>query len=95
MRIVFWQHILSMIDLPYIVELINFSSVDEVEIVANGLSKNRKDMGWDINFPELKQCVVVTNPTIIEIQSILQKDVHESIHLFTGLSAFPQVFLPF
>ena len=95
MRIVFWQHILSMIDLPYIVELINYSSVNEVVIVANGLSENRKDMGWDIDFPELKKCLVVTNPNSNEIDTILKKDVSNSIHLFSGLNAFPLVFHAF
>ena len=95
MRIVFWQHILSMIDLPYIVELINHPLVDEVVIIASSLTTTRKEMGWDIDFPELRQCVVITDPNPNEIDVLLKKDVSKTIHLFSGLNAFPHVFNAF
>lgn len=95
MRIVFWQHILSMIDLPYIIELVDYPDIKEVVVVAQSLSSTRKDMGWDTDFPGLERCVVFINPQINTIREILQSDVENSVHLFTGLSAFPHVFLPF
>lgn len=95
MRIVFWQHILSMHDLPYIVELNNNPLVNEVVVVASSLTNTRREMGWDIDFPGLERCVVVTNPQLNEIENILKQDISGSIHLFTGLNAFPNVFRAF
>lgn len=95
LRLVFWQHIMSMIDLPYIINCASNPSVKEVVIVGKSVSAARKNMGWDIDFPNMDKCTTIIDPTTKDIQEILKKDLADSIHLFTGLSAFPHVFRAF
>ena len=95
MRLVFWQLEMSMIDLPYIIGLLGIYNVKEIVIAATSISKQRKEMGWDCDFQELDKCIVKIDPDDSEIRAILEKDSAESVHLFSGLSAFPHVFNAF
>lgn len=95
MRIVFWQLEMSLIDIPYIIGLIGKENVNEVVIATSSLTKQRKEMGWDCDFQDLERCIIRIDPDDNEIRSIFEKDMSESVHLFTGLSAFPHVFHAF
>ena len=77
MRIVIWQYILSVTDIPYTAHLMDSSNVDEVVIVAGKLSKGREKLGWDNQFPELKACKVYTSPDDDVILQIIEKQVND------------------
>ena len=94
MRIVFWQNCLSPHQLPYIVHLMEDSRIDEVVVVAGKtVSETRKKMGWEILMLEgLDKCKLYINPHNTIINSILEKRLDESYHLFSGIRADAFVF---
>jgi len=91
-RIVFWQYLVSMTDLPYIVELINNPIIYEVVIIAKQLSKVRKDMGWDTDIPGLERCKLYVEPNNEIVENIISKDTENSVHLFSSINVYPHVF---
>ena len=97
MRIVFWQNCLSPHQLPYIIYLINNKEISEVVIaVGESISKERKEMGWDIsNYPNLDKINLYINPNIETITSIFEKEPQNSYHLFSGIRGFAFVYQSF
>lgn len=91
MRIVFWQHIISMIDLPYIVGVAKDPRVSEVVVIGNEILKERKEMGWDANIPGIENCKVYTNVSENQMQEILKDNPDKSFHVFTGLNVYKHV----
>jgi len=98
MKFVFWQNILSPHQLPYILQLINDDRVTDVTIVApQVMEKARIAMGWEHEMIErLKnRCTVVINPSDEGIQKIFETNNDNSIHLFSGIRAFPLIYKAF
>ena len=87
--------------MPYIVELAKDKRVDSVDIiVGETLSQNRKEMGWEL--PEnmegkcfINGCNVYIQPSMLEIESIFEKEVDNSVHLFSGIRGFIFVYNSF
>lgn len=94
MRIVFWQNCLSPHQLPYIVHLMEDSRIDEVVVVAGKtVSETRKKMGWEILMLEgLDRCKLYIMPHETIIESLFEKRLNESYHLFSGIRADAFVF---
>ena len=97
MRIVFWQNCLSPHQLPYITCLVNNKGISEVVIaVGESISKERKEMGWDIsNYPNLDKIDIYINPNIETTTKILEKEPQNSYHLFSGIRGFVFVYQVF
>lgn len=93
MNIVFWQNIVSPHQLPYIKKLINESNVDSVTLVAaEDISIDRKQMGWEngsVNENSVR-IILAKNNRIDEdtAKVLLSRDPENSIHLFSGITAF-------
>lgn len=97
MRIVFWQNCLSPHQLPYITCLVNNMGISEVVIaVGESISKERKEMGWDIsNYPNMDKIDIYINPNIETTTKILEKEPQNSYHLFSGIRGFSFVYHAF
>ena len=97
MRIVFWQHQISITDIPYISQVAEDKRVEHLTLVANDINDYRKKMGWDskiLNSENIKFKVCL-NPTFDNIKDIIKSNTLNSIHLFSGLNAYPHVFYAF
>ena len=94
MRIVFWQNCLSPHQLPYIARLPEDGRVDSVVVAAGeDISGDRRRMGWDItSFEGLDRCEVLLNPDDDTTDRLLSTRQEDSVHLFSGIRAFPFVF---
>lgn len=94
MRIVFWQNILSPHQLPYIIRLTDDERVSEVVVVAaEGMSDERMKMGWQLGDYDMPAaCRIVVSPDDKQGKALLEERQEESVHLFSGIHGFPQVF---
>lgn len=94
MRIVFWQNILSPHQLPYIIRLPEDERVSEVVVVAaENLSDERVKMGWQLGDYDMPAaCRIVVSPDEEQARALLEEKQSESVHLFSGIHGFPQVF---
>lgn len=92
-RFVFWQNCLSPHQLPYIAHLLDDKRVYEVVVVTDEVvSPERKKMGWDIpTSSKQEQYIIKVSPSESEILNLLSKDQNQSIHLFSGINAYPFV----
>ncbi len=97
MRIVFWQNLLSIHQLPYIAHLLDDSRVNEViVVVGEEIDKNRATMGWKVpQIDGLSRCKIIVNPQDYEIKDIFSKNEIESWHLFSGIRGFKFVYNAF
>lgn len=100
MHIVFWQNIVSPHQLPYIKRLVNEDKVDSVTLVAaEDISKDRKQMGWENGCENENsvRIIVAKNNRIEEntAKELLAHEPENSIHLFSGITAFEFCFFYF
>lgn len=85
-RIVFWQHTPSMHQSAFLSALASTPAV-RVSLVTTGpLESNRIAMGW--RRPEFLELDWRDQPTYREIEQLLDQDPTESVHMFSGLSAY-------
>jgi len=89
MRIIFWQNVLSPHQSVYIRALANKRNIEVTLVVEKEISKHRKDMGW--NIPDFGNAKILIYPEKAEIFQILKETGHDSIHIFSGIRAYPLV----
>jgi len=89
MKIIFWQNMLSYHQSAYIRALSNKKNIRVMVIVQEGLPKMRKGMGWDI--PDFGNVEILIHPEKAEIFQILKETEHNSVHIFSGIRAYPLV----
>lgn len=89
MRIVFWQNMLSYHQSVYIRALSNKKNIRVMLIVQEDIPKMRKGMGWDI--PDFGNAKILICPEKAEIYQILKETEHDSVHIFSGIRAYPLV----
>lgn len=95
MRLVFWQNIVSMIDLPYIIGASKDKRITETIVVSNDINPERKEMGWDAIIPGIERCKLYVNIDDDTIDELIRTDPENSFHMFSGLNAYPHVYRPF
>lgn len=89
MKIIFWQNILSPLQSTYIRALANKKDIEVILVVEEDISKHRKNMGWSI--PNFGNTKILIRPEKAEIFQILKETEHDSVHIFSGIRAYPLV----
>lgn len=89
MRIVFWQNVLSPHQSAYIRALANKKNIEVILIAEKDISKCRKNMGWSI--PNIGNVKISICPEKAEIFQILKENERESVHIFSGIRAYPLI----
>ena len=82
MKFVFWQNIISIHQSAFLKALAN--KHDVTLIVEQSIKENRKVQGW--NIPVMNKIKIIIAPEIIQINELLDNN---SIHIFSGINAFP------
>lgn len=89
MQIVFWQNMLSYHQSAYIRALSNKKNIRLRLIVQEDIPEWRKDMGW--NIPDFGNAKILIRPHNLEILGILKQSEDVSVHIFSGIRAYPLV----
>jgi len=89
MQIVFWQNMLSYHQSAYIRALSNKKNIRVMLIVQEDIPEWRKDMGW--NVPDFGNAKILIRPQNLEILGILKQSEDISVHIFSGIRAYPLV----
>jgi len=89
MRIVFWQNILSLQQSAYIRALSNNKNCRVLLVVQEEVPMWRKNMGWSV--PDFGNTEVIIHPDKKEISQILTNAENDSVHIFSGINAYPLV----
>lgn len=96
MRIVFWENIVSQHKLPYWNALAASKEVSKfVLIVEELLYKKLEKQGWENNVNESETFELHVNPSEEKIETLLQVDMPNSYHVFSGIRAIPLVYNAF
>lgn len=88
-RLVFWQNILAILQSAHIRELAAKDGVEVTLVVPESLDPERRTQGWTI--PDFGQATIVVAPPLAKIEALIQEKPEESIHIFSGIRAFPVV----
>ena len=87
MKLIFWQNCVSPHQLPYIQELYKDERVSKVILIAPVWEVAvRKKMGWENNLC-LDGLDVIISPDNLKIESLLNENQENTIHLFSGIRA--------
>jgi len=89
MRIVFWQNMLSLQQSVYIRALSNKKNCRVLLVVQEEVPMWRKNMGWSV--PDFGNTEVIIHPDKREISQILTNTENDSVHIFSGINAYPLV----
>jgi len=89
MQIVFWQNMLSYHQSAYIRALSNKKNIRVMLIVQEDIPEWRKGMGW--NVPDFGNAKILICPEKAKIFQILKETEHDSVHIFSGIRAYPLV----
>jgi glycosyltransferase involved in cell wall biosynthesis len=89
MQIVFWQNMLSYHQSAYIRALSNKKNIRVMLIVQEDIPEWRKGMGW--NVPDFGNAKILICPEKAKIFQILKETNHDSVHIFSGIRAYPLV----
>ena len=96
MRIVFWENIVSQHKLPYWNALAASNDVSKfVLIVEELLYKKLEKQGWENNVNESESFELHVKPSEEKIATLLQEDMPNSYHVFSGIKAIPLVYNAF
>lgn len=89
MQIVFWQNMLSYHQSAYIRALSNKKNIRVMLIVQEDIPEWRKGMGW--NVPDFGNAKILIRPHNLEILGVLKQSEDVSVHIFSGIRAYPLV----
>ncbi|MDG5490131.1 glycosyltransferase [Psychroserpens sp. SPM9] len=96
MRIVFWENIVSQHKLPYWNALAASDEVTKfVLIVEELLYKKLEKQGWENHVNESEKFELHVHPSEATIEALLQEDMPNSYHVFSGIRAIPLVYKAF
>lgn len=89
MKIIFWQNIISPHQTDFISELSSRSGVRVILVVQDATESNRTEMGWTI--PKLSSYEICVAPNLETIKKIVTQENNNSVHIFSGIRAYPMV----
>ena len=96
MKIIFWENIISQHKVPYWNFLSNSDKVTKfILVVEELLTENLKNQGWVNEFVPSCKAELIVNPSDSIIINILENNVSESYHFFSGIRANPMVYNAF
>jgi glycosyltransferase involved in cell wall biosynthesis len=92
MNLYFWQNCISPHQLAYIKELHKDSRIDKVYLIAPvSTSEERKAMGWE-NFSTIEGLNIILSPSMNDVERLMLDNQLNTIHLFSGIRGFKEVF---
>jgi len=92
-RIVFWQNIVSLLQVPFIRELAKEFSGDVILAVPRKLTDERVKLGWAV--PDCSPAKLIVNPAQKQIEELIQDRQKETCHVFSGMRGYPFVWSAF
>jgi glycosyltransferase involved in cell wall biosynthesis len=92
-KIVFWQNIPSILQAPVISEFAKSTLCDVTVITESDISTSRKNQGWQR--PEFKPAELIIDPSKSQVKDIWQSHNSDSVHIFSGIDAYPFVYKNF
>lgn len=97
MKIILWQNVLSIHQIPYINQLSKFKEVNEVILISGeDLTNERKNMGWsNIGIDNTLNFRIILNPNNDQIKTIYSSYSNDCWHLYSGIRSFDFVFNAF
>ena len=96
MKIIYWENIISQHKVPYWNFLAKSDTVSKfILVVEQGLNDELKKQGWQDDFVESSKSELVVNPSQSKILEILENNLEDSFHVFSGIKAIPMVFSAF
>ena len=82
-RIIFWQNIVSSIQVPFIREVAKKFKGDVILAVPRKLTDERVKLGWAV--PDCSPAKLIVNPAQKQIEELIQKRSEETCHFFSPL----------
>jgi glycosyltransferase involved in cell wall biosynthesis len=92
-NIVFWQKIPSIHQAPIIRELSRLTTTPVLVVAENDVSAERREQGWQR--PDFGLAKLKIGPSRRERVHVLEETSKESIHVFTGIQAYPETYWTF
>lgn len=92
-RIIFWQNIPSIHQGAVIREIARRTAVPILVVAENDVSEERREQGWPT--PDFGSARVIIRPSRGERRRILSEAGNDSIHVFTGIHAYPETYWTF
>ncbi|MGC1473633.1 MAG: glycosyltransferase [Psychroserpens sp.] len=84
MKLIFWQNIISIHQLPFLNAL--SKNRDVILIVGNELTEDLKNAGWII--PDFEDIELIVSPNSTEVANLLHL-YHNEWHIISGINAYP------
>lgn len=91
--IVFWQNIPSILQAPVIRELSRLTTMPVLVVAENDVSADRREQGWQR--PDFGRAELIVQPSRQERLRVLREASRKSIHIFTGIQAYPETYWTF
>ncbi len=87
MKYVFYQNILSMHQSACLRKLADHPGMEVTLVVAEETETGRDRQGWQQ--PDFGECCIILSPDEQKLQELTS--LHDAVHVFTGMCAFPMV----
>jgi len=92
-RIIFWQNIVSSLQVPFIREVAKKFKGDVILAVPRKLTDERVKLGWAV--PDCSPAKLIVNPAQKQIEELIQNRSKETCHFFSGMRGYPFVWSAF
>ena len=92
-RIIFWQNIVSSLQVPFIREVAKKFKGDVILAVPRKLTDERVNLGWAV--PDCSPAKLIVNPAQKQIEELIQNRSKETCHFFSGMRGYPFVWSAF
>lgn len=89
MRVVFWQNMLSIQQAAHIRALARLEDFDVTWVAQEEVGDHRRSMGWPV--PDAAPARVIVGPSAGQIGELLAYAPEKTIHVFSGIRAYPMV----
>jgi len=88
-KIIFWQNIPSIHQSALIRNLASLNYVQVSLVTAEDVPVRRREMGW--HCPDFGKAELLVSPSQAEIDQLLHRDEKNTMHIFSGMRAYPFV----
>lgn len=89
-NIYFWLESPSIHQAPIIKKISNENRYNVCAVIENDIGKKRKSMGWEM--PDFGNAKMVAMPNRKEREELIQTVEPGSVHLFSGIDAYPETY---
>lgn len=92
-RIIFWQGIMSIHQSALIRNVANIHGFDLTLVVEKEADPKRLAMGW--HCPDFGNCKIIIQPSDRLIVDLIEQDIKETVHIFSGIHPIPMGYKAF